>query len=677
MYKGKIIRVINNNAIVMVSEHQFFRIKIQPGMIEGEEVEFSVEDIIVDYSNLSNSQDKETSNDKVESFTRVSGSQDNETSNDKVESFTRVSNSQDNETSNDKVEGFTRVSGSQDNETSNEDNVKSFTRISNKKSILRNFTRIAGIAAGFILIFIFVEFFYTGEGEQKGLGEFAYIDLDINPSITFVLNENGMVNNINLLDDNDEYSIRDMDLNGRYFANAFEIVIEKIEEKGYFEEEKMNVFMSATLNDEDDTVGEEKLVEQLLSAKDSLDRFEGNIRVKGIIVDKNIRRKALEHNVTMGRYAVYLEANEYLDISIELIAEKTVDELFDIIDKNGIDLDAKIIIDTYLNSNLGLTPTPGETGQPVETAKPTLTPAQPLVSETTPESMPKLTTTSTPKPSPTQTEVLEPTWVPTLTLSPVVTPTKTADSTIKPTPVQTSEKTPSPIPTPVPTPTSTPKPTPTPVPTPTSTPKPTPTPAPTPTSTPKPTSTPTPTPTSTPKPTSTPTPTPTPVPTSTPTPAPTPTPTPTAPPVTGSVLEDWEDGMNGWVAPNPYTTNAWASNGSMSMASPNIAFSDSGGMIHIYRSDYTGLNISLKSKLQVDAYISTNGNFVGTVEFYIVTDKQYSTGQTTISQDNKTTLTLDLNGIPHLDDVKEIGVKFYYQPGSSGTSDFYIDYLRF
>ncbi len=167
------------------------------------------------------------------------------------------------------------------------------------------------------------------------------------------------------------------------------------------------------------------------------------------------------------------------------------------------------------------------------------------------------------------------------------------------------------------------------------------------------------------------------MPTSTPTPAPTPTPTPTAPPVTGSVLEDWEDGMNGWVAPNPYTTNAWASNGSMSMASPNIAFSDSGGMIHIYRSDYTGLNISLKSKLQVDAYISTNGNFVGTVEFYIVTDKQYSTGQTTISQDNKTTLTLDLNGIPHLDDVKEIGVKFYYQPGSSGTSDFYIDYLRF
>ncbi len=142
-------------------------------------------------------------------------------------------------------------------------------------------------------------------------------------------------------------------------------------------------------------------------------------------------------------------------------------------------------------------------------------------------------------------------------------------------------------------------------------------------------------------------------------------------------MEDWEDGMNGWVAPNPYTTNAWASNGSMSMASPNIAFSDSGGMIHIYRSDYTGLNISLKSKLQVDAYISTNGNFVGTVEFYIVTDKQYSTGQTTISQDNKTTLTLDLNGIPHLDDVKEIGVKFYYQPGSSGTSDFYIDYLRF
>ena len=27
------------------------------------------------------------------------------------------------------------------------------------------------------MIFIFVEFFYTGEGEQKGPGDFAYVDV--------------------------------------------------------------------------------------------------------------------------------------------------------------------------------------------------------------------------------------------------------------------------------------------------------------------------------------------------------------------------------------------------------------------------------------------------------------------------------------------------------------------
>ena len=123
MYKGKIIRVINNNAIVMVSEHQFFRIKIQPGMIEGEEVEFSVEDIIVITATYQIRKIKKHQMIKLKVLHVYQVHKITKHQMIKL-SFTRVSNSQDNETSNDKVEGFTRVSGSQDNETSNEDNVK-------------------------------------------------------------------------------------------------------------------------------------------------------------------------------------------------------------------------------------------------------------------------------------------------------------------------------------------------------------------------------------------------------------------------------------------------------------------------------------------------------------------------------------------------------------------------
>ncbi|HAA43661.1 MAG TPA: hypothetical protein DCE02_06640 [Ruminiclostridium sp.] len=144
-------------------------------------------------------------------------------------------------------------------------------------------------------------------------------------------------------------------------------------------------------------------------------------------------------------------------------------------------------------------------------------------------------------------------------------------------------------------------------------------------------------------------------------------------------MEDWENGENGWKAPNPHTSDAWASSGNKSLASPNISLSGDGGMIHMYRRDYTGLNISQKSKLQVDVYISDRGSFGGEVQavLYIVTDKEYSTGKTTIQPGSKHTLILNLNGIPDLYDVSEIGVKFYYPSGSIGQTDFYIDYLRF
>ncbi|NLI59063.1 MAG: hypothetical protein GX387_11220, partial [Clostridium sp.] len=57
--------------------------------------------------------------------------------------------------------------------------------------------------------------------------------------------------------------------------------------------------------------------------------------------------------------------------------------------------------------------------------------------------------------------------------------------------------------------------------------------------------------------------------------------------------------------------------------------------------------------------------------------KQHSTSRIVIQQGTKITLTLDLNGISDLHDVKEIGVKIYYPQGSSDVTDFYIDYLRF
>ena len=120
-------------------------------------------------------EDKESlKGDKIEGFTRISGMGDKESlKGDKIEGFTRISAMGDKESlKGDKIKGFTRVSGmGGDKEQSKDDKIKGFTRISNRKKIIKNFTRIAGVAAAFIMIFAIVEFFYTGDGKPKGLPE--------------------------------------------------------------------------------------------------------------------------------------------------------------------------------------------------------------------------------------------------------------------------------------------------------------------------------------------------------------------------------------------------------------------------------------------------------------------------------------------------------------------------
>ncbi|HHX17753.1 MAG TPA: anti-sigma factor domain-containing protein [Clostridium sp.] len=79
MYKGKIIKIVDDEAIVMVKDYELIRIKRRGNMTVGEEVEFSTEDIIFNFAHISDSQGKEASeDDNLKGFSRVSGMQNKE-----------------------------------------------------------------------------------------------------------------------------------------------------------------------------------------------------------------------------------------------------------------------------------------------------------------------------------------------------------------------------------------------------------------------------------------------------------------------------------------------------------------------------------------------------------------------------------------------------------------------
>ncbi|HOA97777.1 MAG TPA: anti-sigma factor domain-containing protein, partial [Acetivibrio saccincola] len=89
MYKGKIVKITDEEAFVMVKEYEFVRIKRRAGMIVGDEIEFSTEDIIVYDEGIQDSQLKNSSkSSRVERFTRISGMGDKESlKGDKIEGF--------------------------------------------------------------------------------------------------------------------------------------------------------------------------------------------------------------------------------------------------------------------------------------------------------------------------------------------------------------------------------------------------------------------------------------------------------------------------------------------------------------------------------------------------------------------------------------------------------------
>ena len=63
MYKGKIVKIVGDEAIVMVKDYELIRIKRRDGMTVGEEVEFSTEDIIFNFARISDFQGKDASED--------------------------------------------------------------------------------------------------------------------------------------------------------------------------------------------------------------------------------------------------------------------------------------------------------------------------------------------------------------------------------------------------------------------------------------------------------------------------------------------------------------------------------------------------------------------------------------------------------------------------------------
>ena len=389
--------------------------------------------------------------------------------------------------------------------------------IDKKKKYKYFIPAIASIASVFILLMSYFKFFYNDP-------IYAYIAVDINPSLELMINKDNTVIDVTALNEDGEIVLSNVKYKGELLEKVVYKIIKNSEEQGIIvkSEKKEIVLISTAFADKKQPAEKELFNDRLItSLKNEIDKEpDNNIDIQFVEVSIDTRKLASETEVSMGKYLIYEKAKEKgKDIPISVLKSSNLNKL---IEENDIDI-YELTLEEHENIKAaapipvdGQKPIPTQAEEmPTKNQKPAVTPKVPV--ET---SVPQATPTSTPI------KTLEPT-----ASAPISTPVETLESTT-PAPISTPTKAPEPTTSaPTSTPTKTPEPT-------------TSAPTSTPTKTPEPTSMPTKVPESTtPAPTSTPTKAPeptTPVPTSTPTkgpeqpttPAPTSTPTKTPEPTT-------------------------------------------------------------------------------------------------------------------------------------------------
>ncbi len=290
------------------------------------------------------------------------------------------------------------------------------------KGIKRALAVMAGIAAVFVAV---LSLMWVNRVNDI----YAYIDVDINPSLNFSIDRSGKVKALNPLNDDARELIRDTKLQGMHFTKALVQVIELSEAKGIIDENKTNyVLVCAALNDNYNSKDAQKELEELLgSIKEDIEKDYGAaIRTRAVKVPFEYREMSEKNDISMGRYLAYRKLeNMGVDLSIEEIKSLRIDE---ILKQYNMDF-SELTEAEYVKAPDEAVPT-GES-QAAPAINVPVSPKATLESVAEPASMPIISPepeNSTQKLTPT-TSTLAPTTKPATTTTPTTKPTTTPTPT--------------------------------------------------------------------------------------------------------------------------------------------------------------------------------------------------------------------------------------------------------
>jgi len=212
------------------------------------------------------------------------------------------------------------------------------------KRLQRRYLSGAAVAACFVMVLSLVLMFINGNTARKDI--YAYVSVDINPSIELSIDYNNKIAEAMALNQDATTVLQELELKGKTVAEALEEVVQKSKEYGFIAKEKENiVLISAACDSKAETGSDsEDKIDKLLNDvnKVVIDLKDSGITAKVLKLTSEEREVSKEKDISMGRYAVYLKAKEQnVDLTIETIKDA---DLLDIISKVSID-DENIVVE--------------------------------------------------------------------------------------------------------------------------------------------------------------------------------------------------------------------------------------------------------------------------------------------------------------------------------------------
>jgi hypothetical protein len=203
------------------------------------------------------------------------------------------------------------------------------------RRLLLNAVALAGVAAVLIVTFLCYRFFLPGNNWNV----YGYIGVDINPSVEFEIKKNHRVLKMRPLNEEGKQLIRELDINDKKIEDAVSELIGKSIDMGFIESvDERIVLISGALKDEKskESSGNDKEETRLYNLLNNIKSEIDNDRVEGhiILLGSQERKNALEKNIPMGKYGLYLEAEELkAGITFEDIYDMSVAEMIEKLNK--------------------------------------------------------------------------------------------------------------------------------------------------------------------------------------------------------------------------------------------------------------------------------------------------------------------------------------------------------